>query len=128
MKVSQTTVVILWGHSLSSASEVQCDSGHHQPVPHLQFFRDIQHDNKFLPKIIAGSLLRKTYGSPLARRRLYMFFFRKDILKKEARTQDQLFKMMEENLKKMHMKESHQWYLDFYRMNPQKSQNMNQYH
>ncbi len=61
--------------------------------------------------IIIGSLLRHKYGSPLSRRRLYLFFFRKDILKKEARSYNALFDMMKQNLTRMHVKEKVEWHL-----------------
>ena len=66
------------------------------------------------------SLLRRTYGAPLSRRRLYLFFFRKDILKKECRCYNVLFDMFKQNLKRMHVQEKYQWHLVFYPMNRKK--------
>ena len=76
------------------------------------FFRALDFGKKPLISII-GWLLRISYGAPLSRRRLYLFLFRKDILKQEAKSYAALFDMMQKNLKRMHVKEKHQWHLAF---------------
>ena len=118
---------------LPSASQVSCDCRNPEPVPHLQLFKHVQLSESVrksaflqgprfwketLPLIrIIGSLLRHSYGAPISRRRLYLFLFRKDILKQEAKSYAVLFEMMQKNLKRMHVEEKHQWHLAFYPMN-----------